>query len=177
MSYSICFCFVPIWPHLAICIPLFPFWLKHFTSRFSLLYRLFSYFPWEFNCSTVRLHLRIGSTSISLMCISFHVLVNNDPKWKQWYRHKEWVYNGCINSLYRERAIKFFERVSNPNCFNKKIKKSSKNSITGILCIWFCMRKCWYCIKKKINNFVNCNMHDICVYAHTCRILVLFLIF
>ena len=112
MSYSIWFCFVPIWPHLAICIPLFPFWLKHFTSRFSLLYRLFSYFPWEFNCSTVRLHLRIGSTSESLMCISFHILVNNDPKWKQWYRHKEWV-------LLSITSIKFWE-IKTARTFKKR---------------------------------------------------------
>ena len=37
------------------------------------------------------LYIRIGSTSGSLMCISFHVLENNDPNMEKCYRYKEWI--------------------------------------------------------------------------------------
>ena len=44
--------------------------------------RIMQYCTVSINSSVVQwgLHLRIGSTSEPLMCISFHVLKNNDPK-------------------------------------------------------------------------------------------------
>ena len=35
-------------------------------------------------------NVQIGSTFEPLMCISFHVLKNNDPKIAKCYGHKEW---------------------------------------------------------------------------------------
>ena len=64
------------------------------------------------------LYLRIASTSVSLMFISFHVLKNIDPKMqKKCYRHNEWV-------LLSITSIKFWEITTDRTSKKRKLNQA-----------------------------------------------------
>ena len=84
--------------------------------------------------------LRIGSTSGSLMCISFHVFKNNDPKMVKCYRHKEWV---LFSSFEKEKLNQTFKRWRLSPLFDKVLSFCNKRQVqlrkhreTIIVVIW-----------------------------------------